>query len=71
MIPQHSAAARAVTGKRPAGRACPVRTDKVARACPPCDQPPPQDLIAEQSVLSGILLSEDAIADVVEVRLIR
>ncbi|WP_214370312.1 hypothetical protein [Pseudonocardia sp. H11422] len=37
----------------------------------PCDQPPPQDLIAEQSVLSGILLSKDAIADVVEVRLIR
>ena len=28
---------------------------------------PPQDLAAEQSVLGGMLLSKDAIADVVEV----
>src|ERR1700712_3761159 len=28
---------------------------------------PPQDLIAEQSVLGGMLLSKDAIADVIEV----
>src|SRR5882762_8839460 len=28
---------------------------------------PPQDLMAEQSVLGGMLLSKDAIADVVEV----
>src|SRR5436305_14560054 len=31
------------------------------------DRTPPQDLIAEQSVLGGMLLSKDAIADVVEV----
>ncbi|MDN5748431.1 MAG: replicative DNA helicase [Pseudonocardia sp.] len=33
----------------------------------PFDRQPPQDLIAEQSVLGGMLLSKDAIADVVEV----
>jgi replicative DNA helicase len=31
------------------------------------DRTPPQDLIAEQSVLGGMMLSKDAIADVVEV----
>ena len=31
------------------------------------DRQPPQDLQAEQSVLGGMLLSKDAIADVVEV----
>src|SRR6187397_237099 len=31
------------------------------------DRTPPQDLAAEQSVLGGMLLSKDAIADVVEV----
>src|SRR3954470_6233147 len=31
------------------------------------DRQPPQDLTAEQSVLGGMLLSKDAIADVVEV----
>ncbi|MGH3940999.1 MAG: replicative DNA helicase [Pseudonocardiaceae bacterium] len=31
------------------------------------DRQPPQDIIAEQSVLGGMLLSKDAIADVVEV----
>ncbi|MDQ2848689.1 MAG: replicative DNA helicase, partial [Actinomycetota bacterium] len=30
------------------------------------DRQPPQDLAAEQSVLGGMLLSKDAIADVVE-----
>jgi replicative DNA helicase len=33
----------------------------------PMDRQPPQDLGAEQSVLGGMLLSKDAIADVVEV----
>lgn len=31
------------------------------------DRQPPQDLTAEQSVLGGMMLSKDAIADVVEV----
>src|SRR3954447_7684567 len=31
------------------------------------DRTPPQDLVAEQCVLGGMLLSKDAIADVVEV----
>ncbi|MDQ2741831.1 MAG: hypothetical protein M3Z66_05985, partial [Chloroflexota bacterium] len=30
------------------------------------DRQPPQDLAAEESVLGGMLLSKDAIADVVE-----
>ena len=34
---------------------------------PDFDRQPPQDLQAEQSVLGGMLLSKDAIADVVEV----
>ncbi|MFL6143875.1 MAG: replicative DNA helicase [Labedaea sp.] len=34
---------------------------------PSLDRQPPQDLAAEQSVLGGMLLSKDAIADVVEV----
>ena len=34
---------------------------------PAFDRPPPQDVAAEQSVLGGMLLSKDAIADVVEV----
>ena len=33
---------------------------------PPFDRQPPQDLAAEQSVLGGMLLSKDAIADVME-----
>ena len=33
----------------------------------PSDRTPPQDIDAEQSVLGGMLLSKDAIADVVEV----
>src|SRR5687767_6124111 len=31
------------------------------------DRTPPQDVAAEQSVLGGMLLSKDAIADVVEI----
>ena len=31
------------------------------------DRTPPQDIVAEQGVLGGMLLSKDAIADVVEV----
>ena len=34
---------------------------------PEYDRQPPQDVPAEQSVLGGMLLSKDAIADVVEV----
>ena len=39
-----------------------------ARSTPPAsfDRQPPQDLAAEQSVLGGMLLSKDAIADVME-----
>ncbi|MDP9398409.1 MAG: replicative DNA helicase [Actinomycetota bacterium] len=38
----------------------------VSRSSPELDRTPPQDLPAEQSVLGGMLLSKDAIADVVE-----
>ena len=31
------------------------------------DRQPPQDLTAEQSVLGGMLLSKDAVADVVDI----
>ncbi|MBD0293134.1 MAG: replicative DNA helicase [Jiangellaceae bacterium] len=41
------------------------RADHAAR--PAHDRTPPQDIAAEQSVLGGMLLSKDAIADVVEV----
>ena len=34
---------------------------------PSLERTPPQDVAAEQSVLGGMLLSKDAIADVVEV----
>src|SRR4051812_33146570 len=36
-------------------------------SAPEYDRQPPQDVAAEQSVLGGMLLSKDAIADVVEV----
>ena len=42
----------------------PDRRDEPA---PGYDRTPPQDVAAEQSVLGGMLLSKDAIADVVEV----
>ena len=38
----------------------------VGRTEPGFDRTPPQDIVAEQSVLGGMLLSKDAIADVVE-----
>jgi replicative DNA helicase len=60
----------AVTDDRPAGRPRAVRTAEhgPSSAEPsPFDRQPPQDLTAEQSVLGGMLLSKDAIADVVEV----
>ena len=37
------------------------------RSEPEFERTPPQDLIAEQSVLGGMLLSKDAIADVIEI----
>jgi replicative DNA helicase len=42
-------------------------TDDRGRAAGPFEKQPPQDLAAEQSVLGGMMLSKDAIADVVEV----
>src|SRR5690606_41558330 len=38
----------------------------LSRSEPGFDRTPPQDIVAEQSVLGGMLLSKDAIADVVE-----
>ena len=59
----------AVTDDRAAGRPRPVRAagEVGAAEVSPFDRQPPQDLTAEQSVLGGMLLSKDAIADVVEV----
>jgi replicative DNA helicase len=61
----------AVTDDRAAGRPRPVRAAAAGGAesaeASPFDRQPPQDLTAEQSVLGGMLLSKDAIADVVEV----
>jgi replicative DNA helicase len=59
----------AVTDDRGAGRPRPVRAAGSAESVEtsPFDRQPPQDLTAEQSVLGGMLLSKDAIADVVEV----
>jgi replicative DNA helicase len=42
-------------------------TDDRGTMSGPFDKQPPQDLAAEQSVLGGMMLSKDAIADVVEV----
>ncbi|WP_147105340.1 replicative DNA helicase [Pseudonocardia sulfidoxydans] len=60
----------ALSDDRPMGRPRAVRPDD-GTAGPespsPFDRQPPQDLTAEQSVLGGMLLSKDAIADVVEV----
>ncbi|NCV77342.1 MAG: replicative DNA helicase, partial [Actinobacteria bacterium] len=41
--------------------------DDTRRSAPEFDRTPPQDLVAEQSVLGGMLLSKDAIGEVVEV----
>ncbi|MFC5996082.1 replicative DNA helicase [Pseudonocardia hispaniensis] len=56
----------ALTDDRPAGGPRAVRADDNGSGAP-FDRQPPQDLTAEQSVLGGMLLSKDAIADVVEV----
>ncbi|WP_342666233.1 DnaB-like helicase N-terminal domain-containing protein, partial [Pseudonocardia spinosispora] len=53
-----------ITDERPASRG--ARSDRFDDASvPEFDRQPPQDLTAEQSVLGGMLLSKDAIADVV------
>jgi replicative DNA helicase len=58
----------AVPDERPQGRPRHVRAAEDADAdFAGFDRQPPQDLAAEQSVLGGMLLSKDAIADVVEV----
>jgi replicative DNA helicase len=58
----------ALADDRPAGRPRPVRpANEGADPNGAFDRQPPQDLTAEQSVLGGMLLSKDAIADVVEV----
>ncbi|MDN5860165.1 MAG: replicative DNA helicase, partial [Pseudonocardia sp.] len=57
----------ALTDDRPA-RPFPVRSaGEGGETASTFDRQPPQDLTAEQSVLGGMLLSKDAIADVVEV----
>jgi replicative DNA helicase len=58
----------ALADDRPAGRPRPVRpAGEAADPNGAFDRQPPQDLTAEQSVLGGMLLSKDAIADVVEI----
>src|SRR5882762_10558099 len=59
----------AVPDERPVGRPRHVRSADEAGSdrAAGFDRQPPQDLMAEQSVLGGMLLSKDAIADVVEV----
>ena len=44
-----------------------TQRDRTAGSPPDFERTPPQDVAAEQSVLGGMLLSKDAIADVVEV----
>ncbi len=44
-----------------------LRPHDVRASAPEFERTPPQDVAAEQSVLGGMLLSKDAIADVVEV----
>src|SRR5919107_6342497 len=58
------------TQVRTSGGGAVAVTDEVGTAgprSPDFDRQPPQDVQAEQSVLGGMLLSKDAIADVVEV----
>jgi replicative DNA helicase len=47
--------------------AAPLRGQVAAAASGEYDRQPPQDIAAEQSVIGGMLLSKDAIADVIEV----
>src|SRR5215207_10767069 len=49
------------------GRGCRVSVAELPRAAAEFDRTPPQDIAAEQCVLGGMLLSKDAIADVVEI----
>jgi replicative DNA helicase len=58
-----------ITGVEGAGRALSLAEFEVASSGyqPSFERTPPQDLTAEQCVLGGMLLSKDAIADVVEV----
>ena len=44
-----------------------LRSQGSRASAPEFERTPPQDIAAEQSVLGGMLLSKDAIADVVEV----
>ncbi len=58
----------ALADDRPAGRPRPVRpAGEGAEPNGAFDRQPPQDLTAEQSVLGAMMLSKDAIADVVEI----
>jgi len=45
----------------------PNNTGRSRNAPAEFERTPPQDVIAEQSVLGGMLLSKDAISDVVEI----
>ncbi len=45
----------------------PAQQQRPSGQQPEYDRQPPQDIQAEQSVLGGMLLSKDAIADVVEI----
>ena len=61
-----SRAGTAVTRSRGTGQPrCAVTA--LYRTAEQFERSPPQDLAAEQSVLGGMLLSKDAIADVVEI----
>ena len=44
-----------------------MTVEEVASAAPAFEKAPPQDVAAEQCVLGGMMLSKDAIADVVEI----
>src|ERR1044071_5313734 len=44
-----------------------MTVEEVASPAPTFEKAPPQDVAAEQCVLGGMLLSKDAIADVVEI----
>src|ERR1044071_7052205 len=44
-----------------------MTVEEVASPAPTFERTPPQDVAAEQCVLGGMLLSKDAIADVVEI----
>src|SRR5690349_10903302 len=58
--PQPSSGGKPSGGRPPGGGGPPAQTGGF-------DKSPPQDIAAEQSVLGGMLLSKDAIADVVEI----